>query len=194
VPTIRFIIASLARRSSPVYDAGVNGDPGQTPQLPVAFRLNTNQWVGGLAMIVIGLVIISGLGAAADWAKIPCVALFLALVLYGVRTIMLGAFAEADRLVVRNYFSTHQIRWPEIARFEYQGSSQAGSWRKSGLKIHLSDGRLISVSAYSPIHFYDSSSAGRQAVEELEALRQALSGSDTTASEPSPDPLGEGHP
>ena len=173
---------------------GVNSDPVQPPQLPVAFRLNTNQWVGGLAMILIGLVVISGLGAAADWAKIPCAALSLALVLYGVRTIMLGVFAYADRLVVRNYFSTHQIRWPEIARFEYQGSSGAGSRRKSGLKIHLSDGRLISVSAYSPIQFYDSAGAGRQAVERLEALRQALSGGGTAASQPSPDPLGDVHP
>ena len=107
---------------------------------------------------------------------------------------MLGVFADADRLVVRNYFSTHQIRWPEIARFEYQGSSEAGSWRKSGLKIHLSDGRLISVSVYSPIHFYDSSSAGYQATEKLEALRHALSRSGTAASQPSPDPLGDVHP
>ena len=160
----------------------------------MVFRLRTSQWVGGLAIILIGVVVISGLGAAAAWAKIPCVALSLALVLYGVRTLMLGVFAYADQLVVRNYFSTHQIRWPEIARFEYQESSKAGSWRKSGLKIYLSDGRLISVSAYSPIHFYESSNAGRQVVEKLEALRQALSGSSTAASQSSPDPLGEGHP
>jgi len=96
--------------------------------------------------------------------------------------------------MVRNYFSTHQIRWPEIARFEYQASSKAGSWRKSGLKIQLSDGHLISVSAYSPIHFYDSVSAGHQAMEKLEALRQALSGGGTAASWSSPEPLGDGHP
>src|SRR5215469_6129123 len=147
-----------------------------------------------LVMIMFGLLFLGGLRAAADWAKIPCVAISLALGLYGVRTIMLGVFADADRLVVRNYFSTHQIRWPEIERFEYQGSSEAGSWRKSGLKIHLSDGRLISVSAYSPIHFYDSASAGHQALEKLEALRQALSGGGTAASQPSPDPLGDVHP
>lgn len=145
-------------------------------------------------MITFGLLFLSGLGAAADWAKIPCAALSLALGFYGVRTIMLGVVADADRLVVRNYFSTQQIRWPEIVRFEYHGSSEAGSWRKSGLKIHLSDGRLISVSAYSPIHFYDSANAGRQAMRKLEALRQALSGSGTAASQPSPDPLGGGHP
>jgi hypothetical protein len=145
-------------------------------------------------MIMFGLLFLSGLGAAADWAKIPCVAISLALGLYGVRTIMLGVFVDSDRLVVRNYFSTHQIRWPEIARFEYQGSSEAGSWRKSGLKIHLSDGRLISVSVYSPIHFYDNVNAGHQALEKLEALRQALSEGGTAASQPSPDPLGDVHP
>jgi len=172
----------------------VYGDPVQPSRLPVTFRRNSNQWVGGLAMITFGLLFLSGLGAAADWAKIPCAALSLALGFYGVRTIMLGVIADADRLVVRNYFSTHQIRWPEIVRFEYQGSSEAGSWRKSGLRIHLSDGRLISVSAYSSIHFYDSANAGRQAMRKLEALRQALSGSGTAASQPSPDPLGGGHP
>src|SRR5262249_38423399 len=67
-------------------------------------------------------------------------------------------------------------------------------WRKSGLKIHLSDGRLISVSAYSPIHFYDNSSAGRQVVEKLEALRQALSGSGTPASSPPRIPSETGIP
>jgi hypothetical protein len=121
------------------------------------------------------LVFFSGMvsGTTHGWEKAGSAAAFLILVALAIRIANLGIFAGPDRLVVRDYFRTYRIRWEEISGFEKPPPH--GTFRKSGLRIHLSDGRVISATLYERTGG-DSGHAASVAVEELEQLRRQHTG------------------
>jgi hypothetical protein len=112
-------------------------------------------------------------GTTHGWEKAGSAAAFLILVALAIRIANLGIFAGPDRLVVRDYFRTYRIRWEEISGFEKPPPH--GTFRKSGLRIHLSDGRVISATLYERTGG-DSGHAASVAVEELEQLRGSTPG------------------
>ncbi len=85
----------------------------------------------------------------------------------------MGIFAGPGHVVVRNYFRTYRIAWAEISGFEEP--PPYGTFRKAGLRIHLSDGRLISATLYGRSGV-DSGKAARKVVGELEQLRRQRTG------------------
>jgi len=103
------------------------------------------------------------------WEKVGSGAAFLVLVVLAIRIANLGIFAGPDQLVVRDYFRTYRIRWEQISGFEKP--PPYGTLRKAGLRIHLSDGRVISATLYGRSGA-DSGHAASVAVEKLEQLRQ----------------------
>ena len=103
------------------------------------------------------------------WEKVGSGAAFLVLVVLAIRIANLGIFAGPDQLVVRDYFRTYRIRWEEISSFERP--PPYGTLRKSGLRIHLSDGRVISATLYEQTRM-DSGQAASVALEKLEQLRR----------------------
>jgi Bacterial PH domain len=136
----------------------------------VAFRRSSARlWIVLLTSVVPGLVFLSGalVNSTHGWEKIGNGAAVLGFAVLGVRTARLGIFAGPERLVVRDYFRTYQIGWPEIASFEMP--PRYGTWRKSGLRIHLIDGQLISATLYRRGRL-DSGGAARTVVEELDRL------------------------
>jgi Bacterial PH domain len=151
-----------------------SGHPSPAPA--VAFRRSSARWwIVLLTSVVPGLVFLSGalVNSTHGWEKIADGAAVLAFALLGVRTARLGIYAEPEQLVVRDYFRTYQIGWPEIASFELP--PRYGTWRKSGLRIHLIDGRLISATLYRRGRL-DSGRAGRTVVQELDRLRRHNTG------------------
>lgn len=155
-------------------------DPGQQPPAPTtAFGRPVMKFVLVLGTSVLpGLVFLSGVLASSThgWEKIANGAAVLALTVSGIRTARLGIFAGPDHLVVRDYFRTYRIGWEEISSFEMPPPYPA--WRKAGLRIHLSDGRLISATLYTRGQL-DTGRAARVAVEKLEQLRQQRIGNDS---------------
>jgi len=124
-----------------------------------------------LTSVVPGLVFLSGVLVTRThgWEKIASGAAVLAFAVLGVRIARLGIFAGPDHLVVRDCFRTYQICWPEIARFEMP--PRYGTWPKTGLRIHLTDGRLISATLYGRGRF-DTGRAAGTVVRELDKLRR----------------------
>jgi hypothetical protein len=124
-----------------------------------------------LTSVIPGLVFLSGalVSSTHGWEKIANGAAVLAFAILGVRTARLGIFAGSGQLLVRDYFRTYQIGWPEIARFEMP--PRYGTWRNTGIRIHLTDGRLISATLYRRGRL-DSGRAARTVVQELERLRR----------------------
>lgn len=68
----------------------------------------------------------------------------------GVRCWRRAIIARPDQLVVRNYFYTVRINWQDITHFEPPPPFEPpfGWVRKAGLRIHLTDGRVIPASAF----------------------------------------------
>jgi Bacterial PH domain len=136
----------------------------------VAFRRSSARWwIVLLTSVVPGLVFLSGalVNGTHGWEKIANGAAVLAFAILGVRTARLGIFAGPEQLVVRDYFRTYQIGWPEIASFEMP--PRYGTWRKTGLRIHLIDGRLISATLYQRGRL-DSGRAAHTVAQELDRL------------------------
>jgi hypothetical protein len=114
------------------------------------------------------LVFFSGMVADTThgWEKVGSGAAFLVL---AIRIASMGIFAGPDQLVVRDYFRTYRIGWQEISGFEQP--PPYGTWRKAGLQIRLSDGRVISATLYGR-GGVDSGHAASVAAEKLEQLRR----------------------
>jgi hypothetical protein len=165
---------------------GVARDSGYPPATPtVAFRRSWARWLMVLfTSVAPGLIFLSGVlvNSTHGWEKIANGAAVLAFAVLGVRTARLGIFAWPERLVVRDFFRTYQIRWPEIASFEMP--APYGTWRKSGLRIHLIDGRVISATLYGRGQL-DTGRAVRTVVQELDRLRRQKTG-DRAADAPPP--------
>ena len=66
-----------------------------------------------------------------------------------VRAARAGIVARPRQLVVRNTWWTHKAGWSQIASFEMP--PPYGSLRKTGIRIYLHDGRIISAKAYAYI-------------------------------------------
>lgn len=126
----------------------VSSNPDQPPSLKVTFRrpLLTLLYVVALS-VVPGVIFLSGVmvtsthgleKAGNGVAVLVCVAL-------GIRLAGLGVVADDDRIVVRNIFRTHRIRWPEITRFE----EEQQVFLRKGPRIHLIDGRFVAVTIYA---------------------------------------------
>lgn len=103
------------------------------------------------------------------WEKIANGIALLAFAILGIRIARLGIFAGPDELVVRDYFRTYRIAWPDVSAFEMP--PPYGTWRKAGLRIRLHDGRLISATLYARGRI-DSGTAVRTVMEKLEQFRQ----------------------
>ena len=103
------------------------------------------------------------------WEKIASGAAALAFVILGIRIARLGIFAGPDRLIVRNYFRTYRIAWPDISAFEMP--PRYGTLRKAGLRIHLLNDQVISATLYARGRI-GSGRAAQTVVEELEQIRQ----------------------
>jgi hypothetical protein len=128
-----------------------------------------------LTSVIPGLVFLSGalVSSTHGWEKITNGAAVLAFAGLGVRTARLGIFAGPGQLLVRDYFRTYQIGWLEIACFEMP--PRYGTWRNTGIRIHLTDGRLISAALYRRGRL-DSGSAARTVIQELDRLRRYNTG------------------
>ena len=123
------------------------------------------------------------------WEKVGSGAAFLVLVVLAIRIANLGIFAGPDQLVVRDYFRTYRIRWEKISGFEKP--PPYGTLRKSGLRIHLSDGRVISATLYEESGTH-SRRAANAALEKLEQLRQQHMGDHSADQQlPTPPPRGK---
>jgi hypothetical protein len=125
-------------------------------------------WQVLLTSVLPGLVSLGGVLATHGWEKIANGVVFLAFAVLGVRTARLGIFAWPDHVVVRDYFRTYQIRWSEISSFEVP--PPYGTWRNSGLRIRLVDGRLISASLYARNPFDTARRRTEDVVQELNQL------------------------
>jgi hypothetical protein len=122
-----------------------------------------------------GLVFLSGVlvNSTHSWEKATSGAAVLAFAVVGVCGARLGIFASSGELVVRDYFRTYRIRWPEIAFFEMP--PRYGTRRKTGLRIHLTDGRLISATLYGR-NVLGSGRAACNVIRELDKLRRQHTG------------------
>jgi hypothetical protein len=64
--------------------------------------------------------------------------------------------SSPDRLVVRNFFRTHRIPWPDILDIDrprpFKHMGQYSGWynRKNGIRIRLRNGSLVVAFMYSP--------------------------------------------
>jgi hypothetical protein len=147
------------------------GRSGERPPVTVAFRRSARRW---LLVVLLsggpGLIFLSGVVTPTThgWEKIASAAVVLAFVMLGIRIARLGIFAGRDQLVVRNYFRSYRIGWPEISAFEMP--PPYGAVSKTGLRIHLVGGRVISAALYSRGPF-DSGGAAGTVLEALEQLR-----------------------
>jgi hypothetical protein len=153
-------------RSIPAMISG-SGDLRRT----VAFRRSLARWSTVVcASVVPGFVFFSGVvaGSTHGWEKIASGAAVLAFAILGIRIARLGILAGPDQLAVRNWFRTYRIAWQDISAFEMP--PLYGTLRKAGLRIHLLDGQVISVTLYAR-GIFDSSRAARTVAEELEQLR-----------------------
>ncbi len=92
----------------------------------------------------------------------------LAIVVLMVRVARLGLFAEPSQLMVRDIFRTYKISWSEIAGFEVPPPH--GTWRKTGIRIRLLDGRVISATLYTRGSLERTSLAARRVIDELARL------------------------
>jgi hypothetical protein len=148
-------------------------DPGEVPAPPaVAFRRSLYRWwMVLLTSVVPGLLFLSGMlvSSTHGWEKIASGAVVAAFALLGIRTARLGIFAEPEQLVVRDYFRSYHVLWSEIASFEMP--PPYGTRRKVGLKISLTDGRLISATLYGRTPL-DSGRRPRAVIQELDRLRR----------------------
>lgn len=124
-----------------------------------------------LTAVVPGLIFFGGVIAdnTHGWEKIASGVALLACVILGIRTARLGIFASSEQLVVRDYFRTYWIRWQDIASIEMP--PRFGTWRKDGLRIRLTDGRLVSATLYARGRL-DFHHAPRAVVQELDRLRK----------------------
>ena len=129
-----------------------------------------------------GLIFLSGVlvSSTHGWEKIASGAAVAAFALLGIRTARLGIFAKPEQLVVRDYFRSYHVLWSAIATFEMP--PPYGASRKVGLKIHLTDGRLISATLYGRT-WLDSGRGQRTVIQELDRLRLQRIG-DWTAQPP----------
>lgn len=147
------------------------GKPAGAPPPTVAFRRSGTRWLQVAVIGIPALIFLSGIGVSSThgWEKIANAVGLLACVALGVRIARVGIFAGPDKLLVRNYFTTYRVGWRDISAF---GMPPAyGTLRKTGLRIHLADGRLVSASAYT-LGPLDSRRAARTAVTALEELRR----------------------
>lgn len=146
----------------------------QSAALPsmVAFRRSPMRWlIVVLFSATPGLIFLSGLGVSSThgWEKFANGAALLAFVAFGIRIAKLGIFAGPEQIVVVNYFRTYRIGWAEVVGFE--APPTYGTLRHSGLRIHLTDGRLVSATLYQR-GAWDVGTAAGSVVRELERLRQ----------------------
>jgi hypothetical protein len=91
-----------------------------------------------------------------------------------IRAARAGIVAKPGHLVVRNTWWTHKVDWSHIARFEMP--PPYGSVRKTGIRIYLRDGRVISAKAFAYMgidQYVDvTTRPARRAVEELSRLHR----------------------
>ena len=132
-----------------------------------------------LTSVAPGLIFLSGVlvSSTHGWEKIANGTAVAAFALLGVRTARLGIFATPEQLVVRDYFRSYHVLWSEIASFEMPSY---GAWRNVGLKIHLTDGRLISATLYGRTPL-DSGRVQRTVIQELDRLRRQRTPPDGTS-------------
>lgn len=89
-----------------------------------------------------------GFGFAVAWAAVG--------VLAGTRSAMVAVIITPDRLIVRNFFRTHRIPWPDILDFDrprpFKHMGQYSGWynRKNGIRVRLRSGDLVVAFMYSP--------------------------------------------
>jgi hypothetical protein len=153
----------------------VTTDSSAPPPPPdVIFRRSAGRrFLGAFLFGAVGLLPLGGLTA-----RVPvgyrlasgAAALFFAYL--AIRAARAAIIAEADRIVVRDIHRTYQIGWREIASFETP--PRYGTWRKAGLRIHLTDGQVISAIAYAQ-GLLDTGRPEAAAVHELEQLRRQRS-------------------
>jgi hypothetical protein len=169
-------------------------DPDDAPASPaVACRRSLYRWwMVLLTSVGPGLIFLSGVlvSSTHGWEKIANGAAVVAFALLGVRTARLGIFAKPDQLMVRDYFRSYHVLWSEIASFEMP--PPYGTWRKVGLKIHLTDGRPISATLYGRTPL-DSGRGAHTVIQELDRLRLQRIG-DWTAQPPPATGLGVDQP
>jgi hypothetical protein len=118
-----------------------------------------------LGSVLPGFIFFGGVVANSThgWEKFASGAAMCVFAVLGIRIARLGIFAGPDELVVRDYFRSYRIAWREISAFEMP--PQSGTLRKTGPRIRLLDGRLISATLYA-----DSGSAAGTVLRELEQL------------------------
>jgi hypothetical protein len=119
--------------------------------------------------VIPGLLLLGALASAPGAVKFVPGAGVLACTVLGIRSAMLGIFAGPDHIVVRNFFSTHQIGWEEISGFEMPSYHETP--RDVGLRIIFDDRRPISATLYARGD-QNLDRPAREAIEQLEQLRQ----------------------
>jgi hypothetical protein len=155
----------------------MHDSPEHSPQAPtVAFRRPIPQGLMIALVTVLALVVLSGLVADNTDAlqRVLIGAALSMCVILIVRIARMGVFADHGRLVVRNFFVSYKIAWSQIAKFEMP--PPYGNLRKTGLRIYLQDGRIISATLYSRggiDQFADvTGRSSCQVIEELRRLQQ----------------------
>lgn len=101
----------------------------------------------------------------------------------------MGIVARRSGLTIRNLVRTQRIPWNEIERFEPPESY--GTWRDTGLQVHLHDGNVVFAFLYSPGPFSRPTFAD-DVIDQLEGLRRQLTDSDDPHDEGSESPADNG--
>jgi hypothetical protein len=152
----------------------------------VFFQRGFPNFLQALLCGIVALVLFIGVFNSQDdplgWRITEPVASFV-LVCLGVRCWRLAIVAGPDHLVVRNYFRTVRISWQNIAGFE--PPPPYATLGKSGLKIRLTDGRVIAATAGGRTQ-YDTGRVQAALMRELEELRRRRTGDRTPGGQQPP--------
>ena len=90
----------------------------------------------------------------------------------GVRSALVAVVATPDELVIRNFFTTRRISWPEVRAIDrprpwVNAGRYSGFYnRGNGLHVRLSDGRTRIAGAYTPAG-WDPPGFADDAIEDL---------------------------